>query len=180
MEESLVVDLEKLRSFVSDEIFQFLSSPSTSTTCDSAQHAAINNDPHTELEPHLFLEAEVDRLLLECHHQYDESLEPSIPEISTTLPPQPPPKCRFAAPKSKQEIAKAKEAAIPHKTIADTNYCVGLWNKWSSHQASECGDTIPSLDSIFSADFAHHMSNFVFKIRKKDGSEFPPESLHHL
>ena len=67
MEESLGVDLEKLRSFVSDEIFQFLSSPSTSATCDSAQHAAINVDPYPELEPHLSLEAEVDRLLLECH-----------------------------------------------------------------------------------------------------------------
>ena len=57
---------------------------------------------------------------------------------------------------------------------------MGLWNQWSSHRASEYGDTIPSLDSISSADFAHHMSNFVFEIRKKDGSEFPPESLHHL
>jgi hypothetical protein len=133
-EENLGVDLEHLRSFVSDEIFEFLSAPSTSATAetfDSAQHAATNDDPYPALEPHLSLEAEVDRLLLECHLQYDESLEqPSIPEISTA-PPPPPPKRHFAVPKTDQEIAKAKEAAIPHKTIADTNYCVGLWNQWS-------------------------------------------------
>ena len=129
------------------------------------------------------MEAEVDRLLLECHLQYDESLDqPCIPEISTTPPPPPPPpqpKRHFAVPKTDQEITKAKEAAIPHKTITDTNYCVGLWNQWCSHRASVYGDTIPFLDSISSADFAHHMSNFVFEIRK-DGSEFPSESLHHL
>lgn len=73
-EESFEVDLEQLRSFVSDEIFEFLSAPSTSATaetCDSAQHAATNDDPYPYpvLEPHLSLEAEVDRLLLECHLQ---------------------------------------------------------------------------------------------------------------
>lgn len=181
-EESFEVDLEQLRSFVSDEIFEFLSAPSTSATaetCDSAQHAATNDDPYPypALEPHLSLEAEVDRLLLECHLQYDE--QPNVPEISTE-PPPPPPKRHFAVPKTDQEIAKAKEAAIPRKTVTDTNYCVGLWNQWCSHRAIKYGDTIPPLDSISSADFAHHMSNFVFEIRKKDGSEFPPDSLHHL
>ena len=76
-EESLGV--EQLRSFVSDEIFQFLSAPSTSVTavtCDSTQHVAINDNPYPALEPHLLsMEAEVDRLLLECHLQYDESLD---------------------------------------------------------------------------------------------------------
>jgi hypothetical protein len=115
----------------------------------------MNGDPYLALEPHLSLEAEVDRLLLECHLQYDNLLEPSIPEISTA----PPPNSHFAVAKTDQEIVKTKEVAIPNKTIADTNYCVGLWNHWCSHRAIKYGDTIPSLDSISNVDFAHHMSN---------------------
>ena len=123
-EESLGVDIEQLRSFVSDKIFQFLSTPSTSATaetCDSALHVAINDDPYPALEPHLSMEAEVNRLLLECRLQYDESLDqPSIPEISTTPPPPPPPplplppqpKHHFAVPKTDQEIAMAKKKQL--------------------------------------------------------------------
>ena len=29
-------------------------------------------------------------------------------------------------------------------------------------------------------DLANHISRFNLEVRKKDGTEFPPESLHHL
>lgn len=70
--------------------------------------------------------------------------------------------------------------AIPHKTVIDTNYCVGLWNQWCRHRASRYGHSIPPLEGITVEELAHHMSSFVFEIRKRDGSEFPPDSIHHI
>ena len=57
---------------------------------------------------------------------------------------------------------------------------MSVWEQWCSHLATKYGDTIPSLNEITTAELSHHMSNFVFEIRKKDGSEFPPDSIHHI
>ena len=88
--------------------------------------------------------------------------------------------CPFAPPKTKSEISTAKGMAVPQKMVANTNYCVGLWNQWCSHRATTYGDSISSLETIYPKDLAHHMSNFVFKIHKRDGSEFPPDTVHHI
>jgi len=42
------------------------------------------------------------------------------------------------------------------------------------------GSSIPSLSAITTADLQHWMIRFVLEARKKDGSEYPPESLHHI
>ena len=33
---------------------------------------------------------------------------------------------------------------------------------------------------LSTADLANYLSHFTFEARKKDGSEFPPDSLHHI
>ena len=86
----------------------------------------------------------------------------------------------FAAPKTEKEIAEAKDRAIPRKTMEDTNYCVTVWNQWCSHRATVNGDSTAPLKEISSAELACTMSNFVFVVRKRDGSEFPPDSIHHI
>ena len=40
--------------------------------------------------------------------------------------------------------------------------------------------TIPPLIELSTADLANYLSHFTFEVRKKDGSEFPPDSLHHI
>ena len=140
MEETLGVDLENLRSFVSDEIYQFLSSDTESTSSNKRSAPTVMNDDHyplyPELEPHL-LEAEIDKLLSECSDQYEfKSESPSSSGIvhqhhDQEVPSSP--KCPFAPQKIESEISKAKDMAVPQKTVADTKYCVGLWNQWHSH-----------------------------------------------
>ena len=34
----------------------------------------------------------------------------------------------FASPKSEQEITKAKHSAVPDATLANTTYCIRIWN----------------------------------------------------
>ena len=82
--------------------------------------------------------------------------------------------------KPESEIIEAKKMAVAHSTVVDTNYCIRLWDQWSSHQATACGDSIASLMTISPKELAHHMSNFIFELRKKDGSEFPPNTVHHI
>ena len=54
------------------------------------------------------------------------------------------------------------------------------WNDWCRHRLANYGDAIPPLDEITITDLADYLSSFVYEVRKQDGSEFPPESLHHI
>ena len=89
-------------------------------------------------------------------------------------------KCSFAPPKTKEEMCKAKLGAIPASTASDTKYCVGVWNDWCRHRLAHYGDAILPLDEITITDLAEYLSSFIYEVRKQDGSEFPPESLHHI
>ena len=185
MDES--VDIKSLFGFVSDDIFAFLSSEDQSSTSApvSASYPAptvarADHDLYPQNEPHL-LEAEIDRLLLECSFQYEtEGQSGSSFQLGEEKNKKTPGKRLFAAPKTEKEIAEAKDRAIPWKTMEDTNYCVGVWNQWCSHRATVNGDSIAPLEEISSAELARTMSNFVFGVRKRDDSEFPPDSIHHI
>ena len=69
---------------------------------------------------------------------------------------------------------------MPEKTRQDTAYCVGVWNEWCRCRLQERGEQIPPLAELQSSELADYMSSFIFEVRKRDGKEFPPNSLHHL
>ena len=111
MEEAF--DIESLKNFVSDEIYAFLTSddkPSTSGDSASTCSASMLNsaDPYPQNETHL-LEAEIDRLLLECSLQYDQQERPgdSIQQVEPSADKE----------KSKNSSAK-RPFAIPRKRLA--------------------------------------------------------------
>ena len=134
-----------------------------------------------ELDP---LEAELGSLLLACSQQYEEHHEEleSIP-LSKRLRFDPPPslstnaktktKHSFAVPKSESAIAKAKESATPAKTLEDTEYCKTIWNDWCKHCSTAFEDTIAPITQLSEEQLADYLSNFIFEVRKQDGSEFP-------
>ena len=62
----------------------------------------------------------------------------------------------FTAPKTEDEISAAKASAIPAKTLADTKYCIGIWNKWYSYRLTKYGVTIPPLMELSTADLANY------------------------
>ena len=183
-------DQEKLRSFVSSPIFDFLSSndmnpesiddpspssPATLTSPTPLNHAAAATSPTSP-------DALVDALLLACSQQYEGSpleqetkrskLDPSK-KVSTK-------KRAFAVPKTEEEVAQAKLSAVPAKTLADTSYCFRIWKEWCDHRLVSCGNSIPSIEQLTPSELASYMSNFVFEVRKKSGEVFPPKSLHHI
>ena len=143
------------------------------------------------------LEAELDSLLLLCSNTYEQDFESVLdakrsrldsgssigPGSTSTIIPATSVSAnsrRFAPPKTAEDIHKAKLRAIPATTTKDTKYCVGIWNEWCSHRLLNYGDAIAPLEEQNLSDLAHNLSSFIFEVRKKDGSEFPPDTLHHI
>ena len=89
-------------------------------------------------------------------------------------------KRKFGPSKSDNDVATARITAIPKKTLSDTKYCIGVWNEWCVHRAIKYGDIILPIGELTMEDLSRHLSRFILEVRKKDGREFPPESLHHV
>ena len=55
-----------------------------------------------------------------------------------------------------------------------------MWGCGISGAAFELprGDSVASLETISPKNFAYHIT--VFEICKRDGSEFPPQTVHHI
>ena len=59
-------------------------------------------------------------------------------------------------------------------------YCFKLWKDWSEYRFKSHGDVIPPLSDLTSEELSKNLKCFIFQIRKNDGSEFPPDTLHHI
>ena len=92
----------------------------------------------------------------------------------------PPTTSRFAAPVSEEEIRRRRESAVPKKTSDDTRYCIRVWEEWCKYRTIHYGSHIPLLSTISLSELQHWMTRFVCETRKKDGSEYPPNTLHHI
>ena len=89
---------------------------------------------------------------------------------------------RYARITTDQDILKARKQSIPEKTQQDTTWCVRQWNDWVEHRNEENGSrTIPTpITSIPKEELAYWLERFVLEIRKKDGKEYIPSTLHHI
>ncbi len=91
------------------------------------------------------------------------------------------PKVRqFATPVTSEDIENAIKTASPASTQKDTKYCARIWEDWVEHRAKSAGTAIPHLNNITLNELQHWLCSFVLEIRKKDGNEFPPNTLHHI
>ena len=125
---------------------------------------------------------DLDQLLSRALDEY-ESQSGSGPASETPNPApttSPTPQSRFAPPKTAKDVQEARRQGVPKKTQQDTYYCVRVWNEWRSYRRETCGDTGPALSDIIPSDLQHWLNYFVLEVRKNDGSEYPPDSLHHL
>ncbi len=98
------------------------------------------------------------------HSVHDYNLEPPTKRQKRT----------FAPRKNEDEVIKAKLSAIPSKTMADTKYCVNVWQQWCAHISTEYGEEVTPLKEISTQELSTKLCLFVFKVRK------PTNSLLHL
>ena len=87
---------------------------------------------------------------------------------------------KFAPPKTTKQLEHARMEAVPKKTLQDIKYCFKIWNEWKSYRLSQHNVSIPEIEELSLPDLAEHLSHFVIEVRKKNGDEFPPNSLHHI
>ena len=86
---------------------------------------------------------------------------------------------RFALPMS-EEVKKAHAESIPKKTRQDTAYCLRLWEYWAEHRCMMTGTSVPSFMQLDRQDLQYWITRFILEVRKKDGMEYPPNTLHHI
>ena len=109
----------------------------------------------------------------------DEStLELQHPVISTE--PVSKPLQRFAPAMSDSDVIKAREQAIPKRTREDTAYCIRVWDEWAKNRRELGNAEIQSLATMDASTLQHWLTYFILEVRKQNGSEYPPNTLHHL
>ena len=89
---------------------------------------------------------------------------------------------RFAKPKTDEEIQLAQERAIPVKTVADTKYCIGLFEEWRIYRMYmyTTAVNIPIITDMTKEQMQYWLVRFVLEVLKKCGDVYPPNSLHHI
>ena len=134
-------------------------------------------------------ENELDLLMLAASQQYESWNAPptattdNSARASTTRPAPTTTAAvpsRFAPPKTSEEIQKGRQNRIPTKTKEDTKYCYKLWESWREYRQSCSAQTIPCLQDMAPTELNHWLSRFVVEARKTDGTEYPPNTLHHI
>ena len=86
----------------------------------------------------------------------------------------------FAKPKTYKEIQLARERAIPVTTVADTKYCIGLFEERRKHRMDTTAANIPIITDMTKEEMQYWLVRFVLEVRTKCGDVYPPNSLHHI
>ena len=97
---------------------------------------------------------------------------------------------RFTNPKSDEEVNEIRATAVPKKTKEDTEYCMRIWNAWWKERiasnetrddaSSEVDEQIIPLLQMSKEVMKHWLTLFVLEVRKQNGTEYPPNTLHHI
>ena len=148
-----------LDDLLSDELLQWCSE-----TDVESSHTSITSPASLPLG-----ESELDSLMLTALNDYE--FKPS----HTTSKSRP-----FASPVSDEYIRQARLETVPKKTREDTKYCVNLWEEWRTYRLEHCSVSIPPMLELNNADLQFWLTRFIIEVRKKDGSHFPPNTLHHI
>ena len=72
----------------------------------------------------------------------------------------------FAPPKTNKEIEEARKASMD---------CVRVWEEWK-----KCRNISKETKAMTEIELNDNLSHFVLEIRKKDGNEYPPDTVYHI
>ncbi len=171
-------DIQALAELLNPQLLAFVTDETTPTGATSNPGLGCTSSSPNCAYPDPRPEEELDALFLAAVKDFENSQS----EIDGICKPKPKGKQArpFAKPVSKEDLDKTMQSAVPDKTQRDTRYCVRIWEEWAEHRASSTGAILPPLKDIAQIQLQQWMSCFVLEIRKKDGTEFPPNSLHHI
>jgi len=118
---------------------------------------------------------------LECEPTYsDDVMEAFLADVaaeSSACEPHP----RFAEPFSDTAVEQARKEGVPKTTQKDTLWCISLLRDWIGERNKRCQEQVPTDFCAQSIGTTQHwMCRFILEVRKKDGSCYLPDTLHHI
>ena len=88
---------------------------------------------------------------------------------------------RYAIPITDEEIKRAHEESVPKATRTDTAYYVRLWSDWAENRSKHTKEIVPPFDQLHDKSLLQcWLTRFVLKVRSKKGTEYTPNTLHHI
>ena len=118
---------------------------------------------------------------LECEPTYsDDVMEAFLADVAAEsggCEPHP----RFAEPFSDTAVEQARREGVPKTTQKDTLWCISLLRDWIGERNKRCQEQVPTDFCAQSIGTTQHwMCRFILEVRKKDGSCYLPDTLHHI
>ena len=87
----------------------------------------------------------------------------------------------YALPKTDNEIKRARAESVPKNTRKDTAYCFRIWTDWEKNSHTQTNEIVPSLMQLTEKSLLQHwLTRLVLEIRTKKGTEYTPNTLHHI
>ena len=94
---------------------------------------------------------------------------------------------RFAEPLSEAELASKIKLAVPKATLYKNAWAVKVFETWREERISRASfnKKIPclekkALEDMLDEELGKYLAMFIAEVRKKDGTEYPPQSLHGI
>ena len=109
----------------------------------------------------------------------------AVQNLVTSNIEDPPPlkKRRFNTPKSSEDIAIAKNLAIPEKTEKATLWAVNTWDEWTKQRELSEDERLfgpISITEMSEDQIRYWVPRFILEVRKKNGDEYPRNSLYQM
>ena len=78
------------------------------------------------------------------------------------------------------EVQQARLQAIPTSTKKDTAWCFNIWRDWSVANSTDAYNISQDITTLCPEKLMRYISRFILEVRKKDGTEYPPNTLYHI
>ena len=87
---------------------------------------------------------------------------------------------RFSVPKT--DVQAVQASAVPKNTSKSTSWAVNIWKEWTTHRRTVCHplDCPPHILLCQPEELNQWLSKFVLEIRRKDGQQYPPQTLYAI
>ena len=72
---------------------------------------------------------------------------------------------------------------VKKATCTCTSWCLNIWKAWRDYRKTVSESDIPSHLMILATNkpkFCRWLCHFMLEVRRQDGAEYPPNSLHQL
>ena len=152
----------ELEDFLDEQLLQFI-------TDDMLTLLPSNSNSHTHQQNYFVDTDDMEGILLEAIEQFEKASQQTFKSDS----------CSNTA---LRQFHRKEHAAsrIPESTNRDTKYCAKMWEEWVINRAKKTGTVVPYLKDITIPQLQYWVCYFILEVCKKDGAEFPPNTLYHI